>query len=74
MTVATMTDWNRTRIQQGWLARLFDNKAFLIFICLLPAMGLLMVFLTYPLGLGIWLSFTDTKIGRTGKWIGLENF
>ncbi len=33
-----------------------------------------MVFLTYPLGLGIWLSFTDTKIGRTGKWIGCENF
>ncbi len=74
MTVATMTDWNRTRIKQGPLARLFDNKAFLIFMCLLPACGLLMVFLTYPLGLGIWLSFTDTKIGGTGKWIGLDNF
>ena len=43
MTVATMTDWNRTRIQQGWLARLFDNKAFLIFMCLFPACGLLLL-------------------------------
>jgi multiple sugar transport system permease protein len=32
------------------------------------------LFLTYPLGLGTWLGFTDTKIGRGGEWIGLENF
>ena len=54
--------------------RLFDWKPFLIFICLLPAVGLLLVFLTYPLGLGIWLAFTDTTIGRSGQWIGVENF
>jgi multiple sugar transport system permease protein len=54
--------------------RLFDWKPFLIFACMLPAIGLLMVFLTYPLGLGIWLAFTDATIGRDGKWIGLENF
>jgi len=35
---------------------------------------LLLLFLTYPLGLGIWLGFTDTKIGRGGQWIGLENY
>ncbi len=74
MTVATMTDWTRTRPQPTWFGRLFDNKAFLIFLCLLPAGGLLTVFLTYPLGLGVWLAFTDTKIGRSGTWIGLENF
>ena len=54
--------------------RLFDYKPFLIVVCLLPAVGLLMVFLTYPLGLGIWLAFTDTTIGRRGIWVGLENF
>jgi multiple sugar transport system permease protein len=32
------------------------------------------VFLTYPLGLGTWLGFTDAKIGRAGEWIGIENF
>ncbi|MCD6076725.1 MAG: sugA 2, partial [Ramlibacter sp.] len=34
----------------------------------------LLLFLTYPLGLGVWLGFTDTKIGRGGSWIGLENY
>ena len=56
------------------LARLFDNKLFLIVMCLTPAIGLLTVFLSYPLGLGVWLAFTDTTIGRSGVWIGLENF
>ena len=41
---------------------------------MLPAGALLLVFLTYPLGLGTWLGFTDTKIGRGGEWIGVENF
>src|SRR3546814_4182247 len=51
----------------GWLGRLLDWKPFLVFICMLPAVGLLTVFLTYPLGLGFWLAFTDTKIGRAGR-------
>src|SRR6267143_600822 len=41
---------------------------------MLPAGGLLLLFLTYPLGLGTWLGFTDAKIGRAGEWIGIENF
>jgi len=41
---------------------------------MLPAAAILIVFLTYPLGLGVWLGFTDTKIGRGGSWIGLENY
>jgi multiple sugar transport system permease protein len=60
--------------QPGWLVRLFDYKPFLIAVCLTPAIGLLLVFLTYPLGLGIWLAFTDTTIGRRGVFVGLENF
>ena len=31
---------------------------------MLPAGLLLLVFLTYPLGLGTWLGFTDAKVGR----------
>ena len=60
--------------QPGWLARLFDYKPFLIVACLTPAIGLLTVFLTYPLGLGVWLAFTDTTIGRRGVFVGFENF
>ena len=41
---------------------------------MLPAAALLLVFLTYPLGLGTWLGFTDAKVGRSGEWIGIENF
>jgi multiple sugar transport system permease protein len=41
---------------------------------MLPAIAFLVLFLAYPLGLGIWLSFTDAKIGRPGAFIGLENY
>src|SRR6476659_10711160 len=41
---------------------------------MLPAGVLLLVFLTYPLGLGTWLGFTDTKVGRAGIWVGLDNY
>ena len=71
---ASATSWVATPAQPNWLQRLFDYKPFLIVLCLLPAVGLLVVFLTYPLGLGIWLAFTDAQIGTTGHWIGLENF
>ena len=73
-TTGPATNWRRPQVKQGWLARLLDNKAFLVVACLTPALGLLAVFLTYPLGLGIWLAFTDTHIGRGGHFIGLENF
>jgi multiple sugar transport system permease protein len=56
------------------LTRLFNNRHFLGLLFMLPAGVLLLVFLTYPLGLGTWLGFTDTKIGRSGAWIGLDNF
>jgi len=75
MSVSAATPaWVRRPVEQSWLTRLLDNKAFLIVMCLLPAVGLLMVFLTYPLGLGIYMAFTDTTIGRRGEWVGLENF
>jgi multiple sugar transport system permease protein len=77
MSASTQSDvpiWSPTKGRPGALARLFDYKPFLIFICLAPALGLLLVLLTYPLGLGVWLAFTDTQIGRAGEWVGLENF
>jgi multiple sugar transport system permease protein len=57
-----------------WTARLADSRNFLGLLFMLPAAALLLLFLTYPLGLGIWLGFTDTKVGRGGQWIGLENY
>lgn len=74
MALTTAIDQVPVRAQPNPLARLFDYKPFLIVVCLLPAIGLLMVFLSYPLGLGIWLAFTDTTIGRRGVFVGFENF
>src|SRR6266516_289590 len=56
------------------LSRAFDNRNVLGLLFMLPAAALLLLFLTYPLGLGTYLGFTDTKIGRSGVWIGLENY
>ena len=54
--------------------KLLDNRNFLGLAFMLPAAALLIAFLTYPLGLGLWLGFTDARIGRAGQWIGIENF
>lgn len=56
------------------LSRFFNNRHLLGWLFMAPAVLLLLVFLTYPLGLGVWLGFTDTKIGAAGHWIGLENY
>ncbi len=56
------------------MAGLLENRNVLSGLFMLPAAGLLIIFLTYPLGLGVWLGFTDTKIGRPGIWIGVENY
>ena len=56
------------------VARAFDNRNFLGVLFMVPAAALLLVFLTYPLGLGTWLGFTDAKVGRPGEWIGIENY
>ena len=58
----------------SFVTRLQDNRTALGLLFLAPTAILLLVFLTYPLGLGTWLGFTDAKIGRPGEWIGLGNF
>ncbi len=58
----------------GALRRALDNRHLLGALFLIPAAAFLLLFLTYPLGLGVYLGFTDAKIGRAGAWIGLENF
>ena len=60
--------------QSSALSRALDNRHLLGLLFLLPAAVLLLLFLTYPLGLGTWLGFTDTKIGRPGVWVGLDNY
>ena len=54
--------------------RLSESRNGLGVLFMLPAAVFLLFFLTYPLGLGVWLGFTDSKIGRPGVFVGLENY
>src|SRR6202047_5366602 len=51
-----------------------ESRNVLGLIFMLPAAALLLLFLTYPLGLGLWLGLTDQKIDGEGGFIGLGNF
>ena len=54
--------------------QLWTNRNWLGFLFMLPAAAFLILFLVYPLGLGIWLSFTDARVGDPGKFVGIENY
>jgi len=56
------------------LEKIQNSRNALGLIFMLPAALLLLLFLTYPLGLGVWLGFTDAKVGRPGVWVGLDNY
>ena len=58
------TAWPRLKVDRDWLGFWF----------MLPAGAFLILFLAYPLCYGVWLSLTDARIGRTGDFIGLENY
>src|SRR6266567_1457731 len=59
-----LTAWDRLKVNRDWLGFWF----------MLPAAAFLILFLAYPLGYGVWLSLTDARIGRSGEFIGLENY
>ncbi|WP_022721452.1 carbohydrate ABC transporter permease [Rhodopseudomonas sp. B29] len=56
--------WQRLRTSRNFIALWF----------MLPAAAFLILFLAYPLFLGVWMSFTDARIGRAGIFVGLENY
>lgn len=72
--VAAIPAWRPERKAENWITRLFNYRPFLIALCLTPAIGLLVIFLTYPLGLGFWLALTNSTIGQRGQFVGLANF
>ena len=53
---------------------MINSRSLMGFLFMLPAAAVLLIFLTYPLGLGIWLGLTDVKVGRPGTFVGLENY
>src|SRR5512145_2505016 len=56
-------------------ARPSERREWLFALALLtPACVMLAVFVAYPFCRGIWLSFSDTLIGREGAFVGINNF
>ncbi len=58
------TSWDRLRRSRGWTGLWF----------MLPTALILGLFLAFPLLKGVWISFTDARIGRPGVFVGLENY
>jgi len=59
-----MSSWRRLATDRNWLGLWLT----------VPAAAFLILFLAYPLVLGIWISFTDARIGENGEFVGLENY
>lgn len=60
--------------EPGFFSRLRHNRNYQGFWYMLPAAGFLLCFLAFPLGFGVWLSMTPSRIGRLGGFVGMENF
>lgn len=60
-----------------WSLKFFDlieDRNILGFTFIVPALAILLIFLAYPLILGIWLGFTNTLVGGKGEYVGLTNY
>jgi multiple sugar transport system permease protein len=62
--VRELSPWGRLMVNRNWLALWF----------MAPAAFFLLMFLAWPLVLGVWLSFTDARLARHGQFVGLENY
>ena len=65
--IAAPTLWSRLMVNRAWLGFWF----------MLPAAGFLVLFLAYPLALGVAYSFTDARIGQniwSAPWIWIDNY
>jgi multiple sugar transport system permease protein len=60
--------------QMGRIALALEDERILGLVLLTPALLLILVFIAYPFGLGIWMSLTDKLVGTPGKFIGLRNY
>lgn len=53
---------------------LLEREHVLGYVLLAPALLLILVFMAYPFGLGIWFSLTDKLVGKPGQFIGFANY
>lgn len=59
----------------GWFARLARRESTLAWLFLLPGLLILVIFMAYPFGYGIYISLTNALVGFPGtEFIGLDNY
>jgi multiple sugar transport system permease protein len=51
-----------------------ENEAVFGYVLMVPALALIVIFIAYPFGLGIWMALTDKLVGKPGAFVGLRNF
>ena len=56
------------------LGQLLEKEHILAGALLAPTLLILTLFIAYPFVLGIWLAVSDKVVGRTGNFVGLQNF
>jgi len=69
----TLQPERRLGLQWRWFS-LLEDRTVMGVAFVTPALILLLLFLAYPLILGIWLGFTNALVGRRGEFIGLGNY
>ncbi|HEX2988728.1 MAG TPA: sugar ABC transporter permease [Chloroflexota bacterium] len=56
------------------LGDLLEREGSLGWLLMAPGSLLLLIFIAYPFFLGIWLSLTNSMVGKMGAFVGLKNF
>ena len=51
-----------------------EDEAVLGYVLMAPALLLILIFVAYPFGLGVWMSMTDKLVGAPGEFVGLDNY
>jgi multiple sugar transport system permease protein len=72
--VSTTDAATSTRIASKPRVPLLERENVLGYLLLAPALILILVFMAYPFGLGIWFSLTDKLVGSPGQFVGLKNY
>lgn len=60
--------------QPRWHERILESRGFVSFAFMLPVAVFLLAFLAFPLAFGVWLGFTDSTIGESGRFTGIANY
>jgi multiple sugar transport system permease protein len=61
-------------IQRSSLLSRLDSPRVLGYLLIAPAAIILLGLLAYPLLLGVWMSLTSATLGKTGEFVGLQNY